>query len=180
MRESTGVGPRLWRRHAARFRHRVFDGDAAWPRAGTAVAAATVLACAFINAFSPRRLAIDTAITLAATQAASFAYFFVHGVPGMSVWRWIALPVAAGALGYQFSQALLAQVVVPVVSRRPMAAGWFGRTLSASPLYLLGAAAAAIVVGVVDARLWSIAPVVFAGLDLRVFDLRRLRAAPRG
>jgi diguanylate cyclase (GGDEF)-like protein/PAS domain S-box-containing protein len=49
---------------------------------------------------------------------------------------------------------------VPLAARRPIDRSWPARALEGCPIYLLGACFAAVIVEIVDRRLWSFAPVV--------------------
>jgi diguanylate cyclase (GGDEF)-like protein/PAS domain S-box-containing protein len=135
------------------------------PHVAMFVAAAATLTPGLVRARRPRsRTLIDTAIVIAATQAAGLAYQPAGGVFGVFPWPWLAVPVAAAVVAYHVAQGLLAEVVVPFIARRPVNRSWPKRALAGCPIYLLGACVAAALVEVIDRRLWELAPVVVGAL----------------
>ena len=152
------------------------------------VAAAAALTPGIVSARIPRvQMLVDTVIVLAATQGAGLAHRWVGSLPGVFVWPWLALPIAAAVIVYHVVQGALFNVIVPLVARRPVNRSWPKRALAGLPVYVLGACVAAVIVEVIDRQLWSIAPVLAAALFFALSDLCRLRAparrsapAPRG
>jgi diguanylate cyclase (GGDEF)-like protein/PAS domain S-box-containing protein len=143
------------------------------PHVATVVAAAAVLTPAFVFARTPHhQMLIDTGILVVATESAGFAFQATGGVPGVFDWPWQGVPIAAAVVAYHLVQGALAEIVVPLVSRRSIDRSWFARALSGCPIYLLGAGVAAALVEVIDAGLWDLAPVV-AGV---LFFLYRIYA----
>jgi diguanylate cyclase (GGDEF)-like protein/PAS domain S-box-containing protein len=126
--------------------------------------AATLTAAVVTGRASWTRLLIDIAIVIAATQAAGLAHQAIGGVPGLFLWPWLALAVTAAVVVYHVVQGALADVAVPLISRRTFDRSWPRRALAGCPIYLLGACAAAALVQVIDHRLWDLAPVVAASL----------------
>ena len=140
--------------------------------AAACVAAAAVLTAGFSAARRPLAPAlIDTAIAIAATEAAGFAYQAAVELPGFSAWPWLSVPISAAVVSYHAVQGALAEIAVPIVSRflgapagRGIDRSWPRRALASCPVYLLGAGAGAALVLVIDGRLWNIAPIVAAAL----------------
>src|SRR5258708_2139973 len=130
------------------------------------VAAAATLTPAFLARRTPLVQAlIDTAIVIAATQAADVAHQSIaRVVPGVFLWPWLALPIASAVVAYHLTQGVLAGGVGPFVSRRPVLRSWPKRALAGTPVYLLGAGVSAALVAVIDRGLWNVAPVVAVAL----------------
>src|SRR5262245_19114398 len=122
------------------------------PHVAIFVAAAAVLTPAFVFARTPHdQMLVDTGILVVATESAGFAFQWTGGVPGVFDWPWQAVPIAAAVVAYHLVQGALAEIVVPLVSRRSIDRSWFARSLSGCPIYLLGAGVAAALVEVIDA-----------------------------
>jgi diguanylate cyclase (GGDEF)-like protein/PAS domain S-box-containing protein len=137
------------------------------PQVATAVAVVVTLVPAFTAVRTTRlRMAVNTGVAVAATQVCGLAYQFIGGVAGGVQWPWLALPMAAAVLAYRIVQGALSDVVVPLVSRRPINRGWPRQALAGVSIYLLGGGAAAVVVYVIDQRMWDVAPLVAGALLL--------------
>ncbi len=130
------------------------------------IAVAAVLTAALVTErLSWRDLIVDVGIALAAVESADLAHQWTSGVvPRAFVWPWMAIPIAAGVLAYHLAQGLIARVVVPLVTRRAIERSWLRRPLVGLPMYLLGAGVAALVVEIVDRRMWDFAALVAAAL----------------
>jgi diguanylate cyclase (GGDEF)-like protein/PAS domain S-box-containing protein len=107
---------------------------------------------------------IDAAISIAAIQLGGLTYEFTGRLLGDIVWPWHAIPVAAAVVAYHVGQGALAEVVVPLLSRKPLPRAWPGRALRGCPMYLVGASIAVLVVEVIERRLWPVLPVMAASL----------------
>ena len=135
------------------------------PHVATLVAIAAALTAGLLCARpSPGRLLIETAIVAAAAEAAGLTYTSFASLAVVSVWPGLALPLSSAVIVYHVVQGALADIVVPLVTRRPIDRSWPARALNGSPVYLLGAGAAAALVAVIDRHLWNIAPVVAGSL----------------
>jgi diguanylate cyclase (GGDEF)-like protein/PAS domain S-box-containing protein len=135
------------------------------PQVAMCVAVAAALTPGIVSARIPRsQMLVETVIVIAATQGAALAHRWVGSVPGVFVWPWLALPIAAAVIVYHVVQGALFNVIVPLASRRPVNRSWPKRALAGLPVYVLGACVAAVIVEVIDRRVWSIAPVLAAAL----------------
>lgn len=132
----------------------------------TVFAAGAVLASRIAtHRLSTREIAIDLATAVAAVQAADQAHRWTAViVPHAFVWPWTAVLIAAAVVAYHLAQGAIAHVVAPLVTRRSIDRGWLKHPLEGLSLYLLGAAAAALIVEVIDRGIWNVAPVLAAAL----------------
>lgn len=155
------------------------------PHAAVFVAAAAALTPGFVTGRTPRaRSLIDMVIAAVGVYAAAVAHQSVaRALPQVLLWPWLALPIAAAALGYHLAQGALHDVAVPLLRRQGFNRTWPARALNGYALFLIGAATAAVIVDVIDRRLWSITPVLGALLFLfyRVYAdyVRRLEEGHR-
>jgi diguanylate cyclase (GGDEF)-like protein/PAS domain S-box-containing protein len=132
----------------------------------TIVSLAAALTTALVMAPIPRRdLIVDLVVAIAAVQAADLAHqWAAHVVPRAFVWPWMAVPIAAAVLAYQLAAGLIARVIAPLAARQPIDRSWLTRPLAGLPVYVLGAAAAVILVDVIDQGLWDFAAIVAVAL----------------
>ncbi len=130
-------------------------------------AAATLTPGLVMRRTGRSRALFDTGVAVAAIQSADLAHAWLGRViPNVFLWPWLALPIAAAVLAYHLTQAVLAEVVVPLVQRRGVDWSWPRRALAGYPVYLLGAGVSITVVQVIDRRMWNIAPVLAVALGL--------------
>ena len=133
------------------------------PHVAMVVAAAASLTPVFVTMRTQRGQALlDSGIVTVATQSAGFVYQLVGALHGQFLWPWLAVPIAAAVVAYHVAQGALANIVVPLIARRPVNRSWPTRALAGCPVYLLGASVAAALVEVIDRRMWDLAPVVAA------------------
>jgi len=133
------------------------------PNAAMFVAAAGSIARGLANppASRPRRrMLLNTAIVMLATQAAGAAQRALGGTEGHFVWPWEALPVAAAVIAYCLVKSVSVDVLAPLVARQPVDRAWPKNLLRGSPNYLIGASLAAGFAELIDHRLWEVLPVV--------------------
>src|SRR3954470_5274374 len=138
------------------------------PYVAGCVAVAATVAAGCVAARLPRvRVIVAVAIAVVATQAAGIAYQLAGTIPSVSYeWPWLAVPVAAAVLAYHVTQGALDSVIVPLMMRQAIDRSWIRRALAGSPIYLLGAGAASVLVMVVQQRMWDLAPILAAALFL--------------
>jgi len=131
-------------------------------RGATSIAAAAALTPGFVT----RRVSwvqslIDTGVAILAVQAAALTHEATAALtPRMFLWPWLAVPIVAAVLAYHSAQSLLHDLVVPYVRRQGLARSWHTRALAGYPIHLIGGGIAAVIVEIIDRRLWSLAPVV--------------------
>jgi diguanylate cyclase (GGDEF)-like protein/PAS domain S-box-containing protein len=135
------------------------------------VAMLVALAAAVTPAFlAPMRAApwipilVDAGISIAAIQLGGLTYESMGRLVGDIVWPWHAIPVAAAVVAYHVVQGALAEIVVPLLSRKPVSRTWPARALRGCPMYLVGASVAVLLVEVIERRLWAVLPVMAASL----------------
>ena len=144
---------------------------------GVLVAAIGALTPALIPAdpVRPRlRILTDAAVVAIATAAAASAY---ESIPALSPevahgWPWEGAFIAAAVLVYCLVQGVLIDVVVPVLLRKHVNEDWTRTAFTGLSTYLVGASIAAVLVALIEHRLWEIAPVAAAAVFLlyRLYD----------
>ena len=131
-------------------------------RGAASIAAAAALTPGFVT----RRVSwvqslIDTGVAILAVQAAALTHETTAALtPRMFLWPWLAVPIVAAVLAYHSAQSLLHDLVVPYVRRQGLARSWHTRALAGYPIHLIGGGIAAVIVEIIDRRLWGLAPVV--------------------
>ena len=132
----------------------LFGGNVA-----TVVAIAAALTSELTSArLSRRDVVIDLVIAIVATQGADQAHLWTaRMLPRAFVWPWMAVPIGAAVVAYVLTQGLIARVLVPLVTRRPIERRWLTRPLHGLPMHLLGASVAVVIVEIVDRRMWDLA-----------------------
>ena len=137
------------------------------PNAATLVAAAGSVGRGLANppASRPRRrLLLNTAIVMLATQVAGLVHRALGGTEGQFVWPWEAVPLAAALTAYCLVKSLSVDVLAPFVTRQPIARSWPKSILRGCPNYSIGAGVAVGFAELLDHRMWEILPVVAAPL----------------
>jgi diguanylate cyclase (GGDEF)-like protein/PAS domain S-box-containing protein len=131
-------------------------------RAAASIAAAAALTPGLVTRrASPAQSLIDTAVAILAVQAAGLAHATIAALtPRLFLWPWLAVPIVGAVLAYYFTQAVLGDVLVPYVRRQGLNRSWPKHALAGYPLHLIGGGIAAVVVEIIDHRLWSMAPVL--------------------
>ena len=108
----------------------------------------------------PRRLLLNAATVMVATQAAGLAYQALGGRLGDFTWPWQAVPIAAALAGYCVVKSALVDIIVPFCTKQPVNQSWPANILRGFPNYCIGASLAVGLVEVIDHRNWQIVPVV--------------------
>jgi diguanylate cyclase (GGDEF)-like protein/PAS domain S-box-containing protein len=137
--------------------------------AQVAVLVATVAALTpgFVDSRRPyprAQILIDAVVAIAATLTAGMAYHSLRGPSGQSMWPRQAVPIAAAVVAYHLSQRALAEIVVPVLARKPINRSWLRTALRGCPTYLVGASVAVALAEVITRRMWEVLPVAGASL----------------
>jgi diguanylate cyclase (GGDEF)-like protein/PAS domain S-box-containing protein len=107
----------------------------------------------------PRRMLLNAATVMVATQAAGLAHRALGGTMGHFVWPWQALPIAAAVVAYCVVKSASAEVIVPLVTRQPVNRSWPKSVVGEGPNYFIGASLAVGLVEVTDHRMWEVLPV---------------------
>jgi diguanylate cyclase (GGDEF)-like protein/PAS domain S-box-containing protein len=106
-----------------------------------------------------RRMLLNAATGMVATQAAGLAHWALGGTMGHFTWPWQGVPIAAAVVGYCFVKGASAEVIVPLFTRQPVNRSWPRTVLRSCPNYFIGASLAVGLVEVVDHRMWEVLPV---------------------
>jgi diguanylate cyclase (GGDEF)-like protein/PAS domain S-box-containing protein len=110
---------------------------------------------------------VDALIDVAAVQVADLVHRSIAGaLPRAFLWPWLAVPIATAVAAYHLVGGAFVSIVVPLALRREIDRTWFRRPTTGIGTYLLGAGAAAVIVSMIDRRMWDIAPVVVLALFL--------------
>jgi diguanylate cyclase (GGDEF)-like protein/PAS domain S-box-containing protein len=103
-------------------------------------------------------LAANLATSLATMWTVGFAYTTLDASHSLlNAWPLHALPIAASAITYCVVKNAIAQVLVPLCSRRAVGRSWPKLVLFGWPVYLIAASVAVVIAALVEQRLWQIA-----------------------
>jgi diguanylate cyclase (GGDEF)-like protein/PAS domain S-box-containing protein len=111
-----------------------------------------------------RRLLVDAATAVAATQGAGFAHQALGGTMGHFMWPEQGVPIAAGVIAYGLVKIAAAEVVGPRVMGQTIDRSWSKSILRDYPGYFIGASLAVGVVEAIDRGVWEVLP--FAAVPL--------------
>jgi diguanylate cyclase (GGDEF)-like protein/PAS domain S-box-containing protein len=103
-----------------------------------------------------RRILVNVATVIAATQAAGFVHGQLGGTIGHFEWPWQGAPIAGGAVAYCFMRYALLGCVVPYVMRQPVSRSWLQAAVRDFPDYILGAVVSVVIVAAIDHRMWGL------------------------
>ena len=103
-----------------------------------------------------RRVLADGATCIVATQAAGIAHRTLGGTLGDFTWPWQAVPIGAAVVAYCFVKSASADIVAPLVTRRPIDRSWPKRIVPGCSTYVVGASLAVVLVAIIDHRSWGI------------------------
>jgi diguanylate cyclase (GGDEF)-like protein/PAS domain S-box-containing protein len=106
-----------------------------------------------------RRMLLNGAAVMVATQAAGLAHRALGGTLGHFIWPVQGVPIAAAVVAYCFVKSALAEVIVPLCTRQPVNRSWPKSLLHGSPNYFIGASLAVGIAEVIDRRYWEVLPV---------------------
>jgi diguanylate cyclase (GGDEF)-like protein len=93
---------------------------------------------------------------LVASLGASAVHQAVR-VSGIPIWAEQGLPIALAVVAYCLVKCLSAELIVPLVTRRPIDRSWSANFPNGVPAYFVGAAFAAGLAAIVDHRMWELA-----------------------
>jgi diguanylate cyclase (GGDEF)-like protein/PAS domain S-box-containing protein len=113
---------------------------------------------------NPRhRMLVNAVIVVVATQVAWLLHHALRGTLGHFIWPWQGVPIAAAVVGYCVVKSASADIIVPLVTRRPVS--WFLPSfLSRCPSYFVGASLAVGLVELIDHQKWDL--LIVAALPL--------------
>jgi diguanylate cyclase (GGDEF)-like protein len=142
------------------------------PETMAIVAAAGTLMVALSNAEGSqhvRRSAINVASIAAAALAAGWVHHALGGTLGSFAWPQQGAPIAAAVAAYCIVKSVVADIIAPFVTRRPVNRSWARDFMLGTPAYLLGASIAIGITAMITNRAIELVPIVAAPLALAYF-----------
>ena len=124
------------------------------------------------GACPPHEVLAQALTAAVAIQAAGLAHGTLGGAMGATGWPWQAVPIAAAAIVYCIVSSASADVIVPLVTRRPLGRGWESKFLWRCPNYFMGAAVAAGIVEIIAHQMWELLPVAAVPLSFAYLAYR--------
>ena len=106
-----------------------------------------------------RRMLLNAATVMVATQGAGFAHRALGGTMGPFMWPWQGVPIAAAVVAYCFVKSASAEIIVPLFTRQPVNRSWPKSMLRGCPSYVIGASLAVGLIEVIEHRMWEVLPV---------------------
>src|SRR6266852_1243942 len=103
-----------------------------------------------------RRLVLNAATVVVATQAAGLAHRALGGTMGHFVWPGQGVPIAAAVIAYCLVKSVAAEIIVPLLTKQPVNRSWPKTILEGCPNYFIGASLAVGLVEVIDHRPWEV------------------------
>ena len=132
-----------------------------------ATAGALMLALGNADAAQPvRRSAINIATVAGAALAAGWLHRMLGGTVGTFVWPQQGLPIAAAVAGYCVVKSAVAEIVAPLITRRPINRSWPRDLVIGAPTYLVGASIALGITVMTTNRTLELVPIVVVPLAL--------------
>jgi diguanylate cyclase (GGDEF)-like protein/PAS domain S-box-containing protein len=129
------------------------------PTAGIIVCTSGVIMRLLCEPPSHRRLS-DTLLTavapLLSLEAAAYIHVALGGTTGTFDWPWQGVPIAAAVWAYCLIISAIPDVVLPLVSRRPLTRAWPAVVLTGCPGYLTAAGLSVVIVELIAQRLWTV------------------------
>src|SRR5258706_3490342 len=129
------------------------------PNATMLVATAGTVTQGFTDSPHPhpaRRVFLNAATVMVATQAAGFAHRALGGTMGHFTWPGQGAPIAAAVVAYCLVKSAFADILVPLVTKQPVNRSWPKSMLRGCPNYCIGASLAVGLVEVIDHRNWQV------------------------
>ncbi len=111
-----------------------------------------------------RRAAINIVTVVAAVQAGGALLHAVTDAIGLVTWPIKAVPIAAAVIGYCVVKSTLAEIVVPLLTKRPVNRSWAVSLVQGGQGYFIGASLAMGMVSIVNQQLWELVPVAVVPL----------------
>ena len=93
-----------------------------------------------------------------AVEAAGLVHHALSGTRGYFTWPSQAVPIGTAVAAYCLIKVLSAEVIAPLVARRPIEPAWPSRMVMVAPIYFIGAALAVGLVVVISNRMWELLP----------------------
>ena len=112
------------------------------------------------GAHALRRCVINIAGVAAAAFAAGWLHRAIGGTVGTFVWPQQGLPIAAAVAGYCVVKSVIADIVAPLVTRRPINRSWPKEFVLGTPTYFLGASIGLGVTSMIANRALELVPIV--------------------
>jgi diguanylate cyclase (GGDEF)-like protein/PAS domain S-box-containing protein len=106
-----------------------------------------------------RRAAVNVVTVIAAVQAAGALHQLLTDAIGITEWPGKALPIALAVIGYCVVKSASAEIIVPLLTKRPVNRAWVASLLQGGSGYFIGASLALGLVAMVDQQMWELVPV---------------------
>ena len=116
-----------------------------------------------------RRSAINVVSIAAAALAAGWVHRTLGGTLGTFAWPQQGAPIAAAVAAYCLVKSVVADIIAPLVTRRPINRSWPADVMIGTPAYLLGASIAIGLTAMIANRAIELVPIVAAPLALVYF-----------
>ena len=111
-------------------------------------------------------LLLRTATIMASLQAAAWTHRALGGTVGTFMWPWQTVPIAVGVLAYCVIVSASADILAPLLSKRPINRAWPRGVLQGFPIYFISASVAIGLVELIVRGRWELLPVAAAPLYL--------------
>jgi diguanylate cyclase (GGDEF)-like protein/PAS domain S-box-containing protein len=106
-----------------------------------------------------RRMLVNAASVMIATEAAALAHAALGGTTAHFTWPAQGLPIVAAVAACTLVKTTLAEVIAPLLNRQTIDRAWPNSVLRNLPNYLIGASVAVGVVEILDHGAWQVLPV---------------------
>ena len=133
----------------------------------TAVALTTTVAHGLADSrrsYPIKRTLANGATAVAATRAAGFIHVLLGGTVAQFEWPRQAIPIAAAVVAYCIIKGVAAEIIAPLITKRPVAPSWVASMLGGCSSHLIGAGVAVGLVELIDHRMWDVLPVTLVPL----------------
>jgi diguanylate cyclase (GGDEF)-like protein/PAS domain S-box-containing protein len=105
------------------------------------------------------RTLVNATTTLVAIQLAGLVHGMFGGTRGHFVWPWQGLPIGFAVATYALAHSALTEIVVPLVTGRPINRWWPSSVIRDCPHHMIGAGLAIGLIEIIDHQLWEFLPV---------------------
>jgi diguanylate cyclase (GGDEF)-like protein/PAS domain S-box-containing protein len=138
------------------------------PHVAMLVAATSALSAGFLfsdDGYPSFQSLIASGVSVIAAQGAG-QLFQSLGIlfSDTPVWPWQGLSIAAAVVVYVILHGALADFVVPILTSHPPSRSWWQNPFRGCSIHLVGATVAAVLVVVLDQRMWELLPVAGGAL----------------
>jgi diguanylate cyclase (GGDEF)-like protein/PAS domain S-box-containing protein len=93
---------------------------------------------------------------LLSLEAAAFIHVALGGTTGTFEWPWQGVPIAAAVWAYCLLLSAIPDVVMPLLSARPLSRSWPAVVVAGCPSYLTAAGLSVVIAELIARRLWTV------------------------